>query len=584
MRPPLLLWALLWALPPMPLRAAPGAAVPQQTEEADRQYDFRGKPLKAADRDSLLGMGYRFAEDTGAVLSPETKKPISQREMAKIMEELLLGRRHNALERAHHLLSKKSGAGELSPADKRELDALMSTEGDALPANFRKALENLERDFAGARGEAERAYADSTRYFDGQATLTDRLKASVPVQAGGWNEPKRPAVYFDETERKLGEALSADLAKFYAWTPAAAPVLDGFRDKNGKVVLPPVLVLKIDPQAGAHYNPENRSIVANHEYVLEGLLDSVPPKDREALKNELQDSGKLARYLLNHPKARETLLQKYDVEFFHELTHAWQDKRRGLLVEEVRGNAPGVMALEFEHEAFLMQNKYLHAKLLKDPDAAMAHPWFGGYAELLGDFDRWREGITRQYMDSWPQFAGNLKKAEEIQNTRIGLVRRMMGEGLYARVSGWLKLRGFELGSREIRDEASAQNAAMAAFEHSAYPVMRREGFVQMSGAFERQGRPLEAFQALEAAQGPVLARPELFPPGTGDRSAKDLAKQADKLADWVTAVEGKPHRPWLKALRESVAALDAYYSRTGGAWPPKAAEAARRIKAEAGQ
>ena len=493
-------------------------------------------------------MGYRFEEATGAVLSPETKKPISERKMAEVLEELLLGRRHNALERAHHLLSKKSGAGQLSPADKRELDALLSTEGDALPANFRKALENLDRDFAGARDSAERAYADSTRYFDGQATLSDRLKASLPVQAGGWNEPNRPAVYFNETERRLGETLSADLAEFYARTPAAAPVLEGFRDKTGKIVLPPVLVLKIDPQAGAHYNPENRSIVANHEYVLEGLLESVPRDRREATRAELQDSGKLARYLLDHPKARETLLQKYDVEFFHELTHAWQDKRRGLMVEEVRGNAPGVMALEFEHEAFLMQNKYIHAKLLKDPDKTMEEPWFGGYLELLGDFDRWREAITRQYMDSWPQFAGNLKKAEEIQDTRIGLARRLMGEGLYARVSGWLKLRGYELGSREIRTEASAQMAAMESFHQSAYPVMRREGFSKMGEALDRQGRFLEAFQARSAA---------------GD--ARALARSADKLAAWLAEQKAKPNKIPLKTLQEAEAALAAYYEKTGG-------------------
>lgn len=580
MRLPLYLLALLWALGPLPLRASPGAA-PPQVEESDRPYDFRGKPLKAGDRDSLLGMGYRFVEESGAVLSPETKKPISQKEMAKVLEELLLGRRHNALERAHHLLSKKSGAGELSPADKRELDALLNSEGDALPANFRKALENLERDFSGARGEAERAYADSTRYFDGQATLSDRLKASLPVQAGGWNEPKRPAVYFDETERKLGETLSADLAKFYAWTPAAAPVLEAFRDKTGKVVLPPVLVLKIDPNAGAHYNPENRSIVANHEYVLDGLLGSVPPRDREPLRKELQDSGKLARYLLEHPKARETLLQKYEVEFFHELTHAWQDKRRGLMVEEVRGNAPGVMALEFEHEAFLMQNKYLHAKLLKDPDKTMEHPWFGGYVELMGDFDRWRESITRQYMDSWPQFAGNLKKAGEIQKTRIGLARRLMGEGVYARVSGWLKLRGFELGTREIKNEASAQKAAMDTFENSAYPVMRHEGFLKMAEALDRQNRGPEAYQAMLGAEAAVRARPDLFPRGAPAQAVKALDQQAGKLADWLTAEEAKPHRPSFKTLREAVAVLDAHYARTGGTWPPKAAEAARRIKAE---
>lgn len=578
--PPYLL-ALFWALALAPLRAAPSIVPLQQTAEQDPPYDFRGRGLKAADRDALLGMGYRFVEESGAVLSPDTKKPVSRGEMAKVLEELLLGRRHNALERAHHLLSKKSGAGDLSPADKRELDALLSSEGDALPPAFKKALEGLDRNFSGARLEAERAYSDSTRYFDGQTTMADRLKNSLPVQAGGWNEPRRPPVYFDETERKLGETLSADLAKYYAWTPVAAPILEGFRDKDGKVALPPILVLKIDPQAGAHFDPTNRSIVANHEYVLDGLLDSVPPKDRETLRKELQDSAKLARYLLDHPKARETLLEKYDVEFFHELTHAWQDKRRGLMVEEVRGNAPGVMAIEFEHEAFLMQNKYLHAKLLKDPDKTMNHPWFGGYVELLGNFDTWREAITRQYMESWPQFSGNLKKTQEIQDTRISLARKIMGEGLYERVTGWLKLKGFGLGSEEIKREDSAQKEAMENFERSAYPVMRYEGFSKLSGALDRQGRDLEAFQSLAAAEAAARAGPALFPSGTLARTEAALGKLSDKLAAWLAAREAPPRKTPLAVLHEAAAGLEAYYARSGKPWPPEAAGAARRVYGE---
>src|SRR5258708_2603893 len=53
-------------------------------------------------RVDFLGFGYRFDEDAGTILSPDTKKPVSVAEVDGVLNSIRLGYKHQVLERMHH--------------------------------------------------------------------------------------------------------------------------------------------------------------------------------------------------------------------------------------------------------------------------------------------------------------------------------------------------------------------------------------------------------------------------------------------------------------------------------------------------
>ncbi len=434
--------------------------------------DFFRTEIPDGDRAALTYGGHRFEEETGHILAPQTKKPLSRLDVEQYRKYMLLNNKHVILERLSHLLAAQDPAKPLSADARARVKALTDFEKAALPPALAKALES-PRTLAGAlKGQAERAYLDSTRFFDGQGTLSDKAKADLPVWAGGGDGRQKPN-FFDDTEKRLGEALRDAVAAHLAKDPVGRDLLSHFKGKDGKPELPPFLILKIGPNAGAVYNITDRTVIFNQQYMVEGLLANKPPEAAEGLRQELSDPKKFARYLLAHPKAQEDFLVLNDVAVFHELIHARQDRRDRLMGELNRGNTPSAIYIEYEQEAFLQQNRYVHSKVLRGE--AVTPKELDNYRQMLGDFSRWKDGIKQTYTELWPQAAATIGTAQALQKERIGAARRLMGESLHSAMVQTLKLIGYEQGSQAMAQAQKGSQARLAAFKKDEYPAMKKQ-------------------------------------------------------------------------------------------------------------
>lgn len=429
-------------------------------------FDFFRAEVPDGDRAALTYTGHRFDEETGHVLSPQTKKPLTVLDIEQYRKYMLLNNKHVILERLSHLLSAQDPGKPLPPEARAKIKALTDSEKAALPPALAKALESPQTLAGALKGQAERAYLDSTRFFDGQGTLSDKVRTNMPVWAGGSNGRQKPS-FFDETEKKLGESLRAAVAAHLAKDPVGRELLSHLPE------LPPFLILKIDQNAGAVYNYTDRTVIFNQQYVVEGLLAGKPPQEAEALRQELSDPKKFARYLLAHPKAQEDFLAGNDVAVFHELTHARQDRRDRLMGELNRGNSPSAIYIEYEQEAFLQQNRYVHSKILRGESVLPGD--LDNYRQMLGNFARWKDGIAQSYTELWPQAAATIGTAQALQKERISAARRLMGESLHGTLVQAMKLIGYKQGSLAMAQAQNGSRQRMDAFKKDEYPAMKKQ-------------------------------------------------------------------------------------------------------------
>jgi hypothetical protein len=437
-------------------------------------YDFHQQPVTDQERMQLLLAPCRFDEPSAHILcldsKTQAKTPLPKLGMAYMRFQVRVQTGHSLLERLDLLLSGQPADKPVSPEVAAKAKAMLA-EGptDALSPTLVSALNAPGAKAGDLRSQVDKAYTDSTRFFDGQTKLYDRFKEALPV-IPGYNERKTPPQFFDDNERKLGQALRESAQAHFAQNPLGQELLAHFKDKDGKISLPPFLLLNIDPRYGAAYNPSNKTIVVNQQYVVDGIT-----KD-PALRKQLADPQKFAAYMLAHPEAREAFFKQHDIDLYHELTHAWQDRRDPLLSDMNRGDTPGVIHVEYEHEAFLQEMRYFHWKLLNDPNSVKDNPWLSNYMGLLSNFDQWRDGITQQYYQLWPRESATLPTAEGLQQERISTARRLMGESLYQAASEGLKLLGLYRGEQDLTQVQDQSEKRMDQFKKGEYLTMRAQG------------------------------------------------------------------------------------------------------------
>lgn len=487
MAPSVLLAALLAisAAPPW----AQGPAPPVQVLAPDDQKIFKLQEAEPAlreralaERQSLQVYGFRFRPD-GTIESHQTKKPITVLELKQYLESIRLGSQHGALERMHHILASRTQSGALSADELAELRKIAENQKANLPQSLVKAVSAPAPDVAALKQETGSLYAQSAAYFDGQASLETRLKNSQAV-APGWGERPRPLPsYVDPAEKALGELLQKRLESLLRLNPVGRELLASYTGKDGTVKLPPLLVLPGEARYGAFYNSASDAIVINQLHVSESIVAAAPPKEQAALREKFKDPQKLAEYLNGQPSALDGFLKEHDVVFVHELQHGVQDRRQRLGVEMERGNAPGMIPIDHEHECFLIQSRYLHHKLLADPQSALKSPWLPKYEELIEDMEAFENGITRQYLEGWPESAGSLKEIERVNETRKQLARGKIADSWYSNFDQLLKLAGLELGSGAIEEERRAHQARMDEFRLNELPRMRYDGFMALAKA-----------------------------------------------------------------------------------------------------
>ncbi len=535
-------------------------------EQASETFFLKSAPaeLKAKVeryRENILLVGYRFDEKEGTILSPETKGPIRVPEAEELVAAIAAGLRHAALERLNYLLSRQKAGEPIPEKVLAEARQIAESERVPLPESLLKALKGAQKAPGALTLEVARAYIESTRYWDGAMTPRERFEASQPVVVGGSKEPFR-SPYFDETEKRLGELLREELAAHLAKNTAGKELLDKLRGPEGKRPLPGVLVLKLDANKTGVYDESMRAIVLSHAQLVGGLVKRVPERERKALSERLQDPKALTEYLSQNPEARSAFVKDNDTILFHELTHAWQARRGRLIVEQERGNVPGMNLLENEHEAFLSEARYFHHKLLKDETAADSQDELDNYLGLLNDFDRWRDNITHSYLANWPESTADFPTVIELQRLRGRASGRDM-QLLRPQFDQWLlKLIGLNLGMKAIQEEKTAHDKRVEEFLKKEYPRMQYDGFRRLAGFYSKRSKPDYAFLSLAEAEAAAERNEALLGAealrrvrGETDRAmglAQDWAKRAnlpaqdqyDVLAAMVTRLDAQK-KPW---------------------------------------
>lgn len=535
---------------------APGPAHDKWLAEP---FDAAHERLPADVWIGLVQEGVRLDETTCHLVQRTDIKSRAElrayREGARRSNELI------AVESLRAMLAKADPNAPLPPALKERLAQIESSQL-ALPAGLKGKLEKAGT-VKDALAAIDLAHAESTLFFDGQVKLEDRVKNAMPL--AGWNAPNRPDAYAGDAEARLGKLLQTDIETMFRGLPPGAELMDRFKGSDGKTHLPKVQILKLsqrpdDPGYGnawAVFSPYTNAVVLNHWSVANAALNAAPEAERAKLRKDFADPGKLAAYLEAHPETRRAFLDSQDIVLFHELTHAWQDRRTKLDLEMLRGNVAGLNPLEKEHEAFRSEFAYFHAKLLKEPEKAMKSDQLDGYINLLASYDGFRDDVTRMYMNGFGG-SSDAPTMEQIQKDRASLAYKLARTSAGQWIDQALKVVGMRWGSAALGDFKRDMDARTKEFTEKTWPAMRKEGFAKLLTEYEKQGRYDRALLVADASNGGVGAgRRATLLELTEESLRRRKGDIAQRLDAWG-AVESarlkdkKPLPPDLRALEQA--------------------------------
>ena len=377
--------------------------------------------------------------------------------------------RANSLERLTQFLSEQN------PDRPLHFNHWMKAKGMGAegPPGLVGALQDPNQKAGELLSTARQAQLEGARVFDGKKSLPDWDKDTLPVKPDWGGASRVP--YAGDVERRLGSLLSASAETHLAKNPAGRELLDRFRGKDGKVELPAFLILPINDSMDAAYSAPNKALIFNQTYVVRGMTEKLPERKRSELRRELADPKKFAEYLLAHPEARDAFIAGHDVQMVHELTHGFQDRLGTLSEEQERGNLPQGTIIEKETEAFFAHAKYLHHKLVQDPESVRDNPRLEEYAEFIKSAEVLEKIVSDAYTQNYPTGAATFPTLKSIQRERISQARILIGESAYEKI-GELKLRGLQAGMKELEAEESRVSARMLKFMNDEYPAIQMEG------------------------------------------------------------------------------------------------------------
>ncbi len=499
----LLLAALLTAaaLPGTAASAAPAAPAPPA--------DWRRAGLDAAAQDGLRSLGYGLRDD-GAVLDPKTRAPLSDPQLKEAVARLGLSAQRLALERLSVLLA----GGPLTPEGRARVEAL---KGD-LPDSVVKALD-AGSSLADLRAVTDGALADAAAYFDASRTLADARAAAAPVRAGvPGPRPRLP--YLSIGEQALGNSLRAAAAATLGRDPYGRSLLAKLAGPGGKPDLPPIVVEDAGGAAAA-YEYRRGVVVLDRESLLDAATGAVPPKDRVALRRSLSSRAALIAYLNARPDLVAGFAARNDAVIFHELVHAWQDRRDGAMREMSRGVLPDSLLLDYEQEAWTMKNLYLQSKLEHEPDSVVDDAELDDYRAMMRDPTAWSQALRARYAALAPVQAMDIPEAQEVARRRLAEIRaRRVSTGEQQKIKA-LDLLAMTRAERALADARADSDARLAA-DAAAVKAARASSARLLARRFLAEARA--ATDRIDF--GVALAKAERYA-----RDARDPALLAEILA-----------------------------------------------------
>ena len=427
------------------LASAPLHAAAAASPVADWRQDKLNTPMQEA----LRGAGYRL-EDDGRVLGPDTRAPLTETQLGMALRKLGLSTQRLALERLRVMLDDKS----MSPADQASLRALKGN----LPPEVADALDDHTGTSA-LKALADRDIAQIAAYFDGGRRLAERLDDARPVRAAVPG-PRSPLPYFAASEQRLGGALQAAALRQIGRDPFGRKVLARLNGKNGKPLLPPIVVDDLTGDA-ARYDYRRHALIVDRQMLISAATDGVSAAQRGALEKTLTQRAALIDHLNAHPQALASFAAKNDALLVHELTHAWQDRREPVMREMARGNLPAAVVVDYEEEAWITKNLYLQSKLTHSPASVEDDGEFMDDRRMLANPTAWRTALRLNYAGSDAD-AMDFGTANAIQDRRLEMARLRRVKNERQQISKDLDVAALERAEKELSSSEAGEEPRLA--------------------------------------------------------------------------------------------------------------------------
>lgn len=476
---------------------------PRELARLRRPFNFKETPLSMKLRSGYATQGFRFDERTGLVLDARSHRPLSRLKMDAMEQEAVWMEHYYAIEHIEVLLAHRD-PGRALPRAVRLRIAAIARSTPFEPALQAKLLASplIPSRFSGAL----KSHALAIRgFFDRQKGLLGKAEAALPGNSlaaslvlnaplvaleGPFAAPsvvaslpaahamvasRDGAPFFNAAERKLSGEVARLIIARLSQNPIGRETLEGFKDPLGRIVLPRIFFLKIDPWDGAVYVPDNRSIVFNSDVAV-GLLRPLRPGPEG-----------LAAFLLAHPKALSAFIAKIDVLLVHELTHALQDKRDPFMSEELRGNAPGQDFLSDEIEAFVQENRYFHYKFLANPEVVWRSPWYSFYIDFLCHTRKFASHIVSIYSKAMPSGTASYRTLLDMDSAEQSLAASRLPLGSQQALEEGLRLIGLNQGRSAIEQSVANINARIRG-EWKDHVLMRRQAYPVIARLYMEKG------------------------------------------------------------------------------------------------
>ena len=284
---------------------------------------------------------------------------------------------------------------------------------------------------------------------------------AVPVCAG---EP--------DFSEKLEALLTREFVSVLDKTPTGKEITDRVRaDAPKEKGFPSILLKREDSQRIAWFDYDEWTIYFNSKHVA-GFFSIKGYSD-----------GRITRVLALSPAVRKEFVDSADVIYAHELTHAAQFARYPYYMQDASLEDP----IEFEYEAYFVEDLYFHEKMKRDPgllkrfleadysDIYMEHA-LESYLSLSLDIDEYKKTIRQRYEAETGYIT--LEKAEAIQASRVE-------EGkILAYASG--KMNGYHRkvkGLDEIRRQKKEFEEYLNDFYRRRWPGFSADALIQVGSA-----------------------------------------------------------------------------------------------------
>lgn len=354
--------------------------------------DFSKIKVHYLDWSALVSAGYDL-DETRCVMKRDDTGDLKRVDYLSLLKDLSKGREYSALEQ----MSARFGArkGRLPKAATAELKRF-----EGIRAGLPEDLAKKVRAGKATGGDLLSSYEAQTRMFDASADRAALEKAaSSPPDAGAVPPPTK-----DPTEAALSAGLGTNFRELIGETAYGRDLLEAFRSHGAPMPFMRVQRLaQTEGFLGAFYDMQGHKMVIDHNSVVRYLMAGLPPEEQRRVAASLRTPEDLRRRLTEDPSERKKFAAAVLGISFHELVHYFQSLTTHFDEEAARGNAPGAYPIEYEHEAYRESCAFMSQRSL-DHEYGEAQ-WSEVYNErcrlLLGDYERFADGVTRSYAQGY---------------------------------------------------------------------------------------------------------------------------------------------------------------------------------------